>query len=476
MKQLLNRLSEIEIDPKSPFDNDALGRQKYAEILTTVVNSYSETGCVLAINGKWGTGKTTFINMWRALLVQSAYKTLYFNAWESDYMDDPLVALVSEVRGLNADDGKFKNVAANVGKIVLSAVSSTVVSVLKNKFGVDCDAINDTLKAANDVGEKCLDDYAEQKKTFKEFKGSLQSFIADNAGEKPVVFFIDELDRCRPDYSVKVLERIKHLFDLPNIIFVLSVNKKQLGHAIQGFYGTSSLDADDYLRRFIDLEYDLPKPNMEEFIKYLYNQHGFDDFLNNDERRQYFGREDEPGEFRATATQFAELCHLDLRTLDRIFTISRITLQEMNSNNYLLPDVLFVLCLMKIKYPDIYRGIVNKSYKVQELLNAIEMDILKDHLEKSKRHPYERRLEYTIGTLLFNYNNPYYDDIVDQTFVGKDTDKENQKEFPFTSTKLNHEKLNDAFNWCSNSHREKIRMGLKFSTDRIDILNELKVN
>lgn len=178
MKQLLNRLSEIEIDPKSPFDNDALGRQKYAEILTTVVNSYSETGCVLAINGKWGTGKTTFINMWRALLVQSAYKTLYFNAWESDYMDDPLVALVSEVRGLNADDGKFKNVAANVGKIVLSAVSSTVVSVLKNKFGVDCDAINDTLKAANDVGEKCLDDYAEQKKTFKEFKGSLQSFYS----------------------------------------------------------------------------------------------------------------------------------------------------------------------------------------------------------------------------------------------------------------------------------------------------------
>lgn len=476
MKQLRNRLSEIEIDPESPFANDALDRQKHAEILTSVVNSYSETGCVLAINGKWGTGKTTFVNMWRALLIQNGYKTLYFNAWESDYMDDPLVALISEIRGLNADDTKFKDVVANVGKIVLSAASSTVISVLKNRFGLDCNVIKDTIEAAKDVGEKCLDDYAEQKKTFEEFKDNLQSFIADNAGEKPVVFFVDELDRCRPDYSVKVLERIKHLFDIPNVVFVLSVNKKQLGHAIQGFYGTSSLDADDYLRRFIDLEYDMPKPNMKEFIKYLYIQHGFDDFLLSQERQQYFGREDEPGEFRATAAQFAELCNLDLRTLDRIFTISRITLQEMNINNYLLPDVLFVLCMMKIKYPGIYRNIVGKSYKVQELLNAIETNILKDYLEKRKSDPYEKRLEFTVGTLIYNYNNPYYEDMVDQTFVGKDTDKENQKDFPFSSTKLNHEKLNEVFNWCSNNHREKIRMGLKFSTDRIDLLNALRTD
>lgn len=101
-----------------------------------------------------------------------------------------------------------------------------------------------------------------RRKPLRNLRAACSRFIADNAGEKPVVFFIDELDRCRPDYSVKVLERIKHLFDLPNIIFVLSVNKKQLGHAIQGFYGTSSLDADDYLRRFIDLESLVSKENL----------------------------------------------------------------------------------------------------------------------------------------------------------------------------------------------------------------------
>ena len=66
---------------------------------------------------------------------------------------------------------------------------------------------------------------------------------ADNAGEYPVIFFVDELDRCNPRYAVAVLERIKHLFEIPNIIFVLAINKKELSNAIQGYYGSSKIDS-----------------------------------------------------------------------------------------------------------------------------------------------------------------------------------------------------------------------------------------
>jgi tRNA A37 threonylcarbamoyladenosine biosynthesis protein TsaE len=54
--------SEIKIDHKNPFSNCKLGRQKYSVVLTNIINSYP-VGFVLALNNKWGTGKTTFIKM-----------------------------------------------------------------------------------------------------------------------------------------------------------------------------------------------------------------------------------------------------------------------------------------------------------------------------------------------------------------------------------------------------------------------------
>ena len=91
-----------------------------------------------------------------------------------------------------------------------------------------------------------LEKYSEQKATLDDFKKNIQTFVADNAGEHPVIFFVDELDRCNPHYAVAVLERIKHLFEIPNIIFVLAINKKELSNAIQGYYGSSKIDSNEY--------------------------------------------------------------------------------------------------------------------------------------------------------------------------------------------------------------------------------------
>jgi len=473
MSILKNRLKEVEIDLENPFLHDALGREKYAEILTSVVNTYSYSGCVLAIDGKWGTGKTTFVNMWKAYMDNHGYKTIYFNAWESDYMEDPLIALVSELQILNDDKEAISKVAANVGKIVIAAGLSAIKGVLKAKLGIDGEIIKDTIDQAKEVGMKSLDEYVEEKSTFEDFKSSLVEFVADNAREKPIVFFIDELDRCRPDYAVKVLERIKHLFDIPNIVFVLSINKRQLGYAIQGYYGTANMDAEDYLRRFIDLEYELPKPNMQEFSKYLYDEYGFDSFLSSPQRLQYFRRGEEPEEFRTTAAKLAETCRLDLRTQDRVFAICRLSLEALKDNNYLMPDVLYILCLLKVKYGEVYTGIKTKSYSVQELIDALESTVLKDYKQDSERNSFEKIMEYSFAALISNYNHPYYESIVDKTFVGQDSEKENQKEYPFKVTKLDKEKLNEAFDWVINHSNEKMHMGLKFSLDRIDLLSPL---
>ena len=469
---LNNRLKDIEVNPENPFVNDALGRKRYAEILTSIVDAYGHSGCVLAICGKWGSGKTTFVKMWKAHLDHSGYKTIYFNAWESDYTTDPIVALVSELRSLNSDRNSISKITANIGRILLATGSSAIKSVLKNKVGIDCEVVNEALDEAKDIGIKSIEKYSEEKASLEDFKKSLSEYIADNASGKPVVYFVDELDRCRPDYAVKVLERIKHLFDIPDIIFVLSINKKQLECAIQGFYGTAKLDAEDYLRRFIDLEYELPKPNMKDFSQLLYKEYGFDDFLSSKERLMFFLREDEPTEFKVMASKIAEICQLDLRTQDRVFAICRVVLESMKANNYLLPDVLYLLCLLKVRYNDVYSGIRAKTYTVQALLDAIESTVFKDyHRGGSRSSTYDRSLEYTIATLLANYNKPYNGDVVDATFVGDSTDNKDQKNYPINVKKLNKEKLNEALNWVINNHNEKMHMGLEFSLDRIDLLN-----
>ena len=77
---------EVEIVPEAPFKEDKLNREQLAPILTTIADVYSDSGAVLAIDGEWGSGKTTFVMMWRQYLINNGYKTLYFNAWETDFI------------------------------------------------------------------------------------------------------------------------------------------------------------------------------------------------------------------------------------------------------------------------------------------------------------------------------------------------------------------------------------------------------
>ena len=82
----------------------------------------------------------------------------------------------------------------------------------------------------------------------------------------PLVIAIDELDRCRPSYAVELLEIAKHFFSVDNIVFVLAIDKAQLSHAIKAVYG-NDFDASGYLRRFIDLDFQLPKPEQTDFTE-----------------------------------------------------------------------------------------------------------------------------------------------------------------------------------------------------------------
>ena len=266
------RFEEIDIIPDNPFANCKLGRERYAKILEQILSKGSD-GCVMSLNGSWGTGKTTFVKMWQQMLENEGYTTLFFNAWEHDYITDPIVGLIGELSNISPKEKTKKHLASIkkiASKLFLRIVPTIGKQITEHYLGEEvADAVSEALDEGTDIFKSEIEKYQEESNGIKAFRTSLQKFAECCDEEHPLVFFIDELDRCNPNFAVKVLERIKHLFAVPHVIFVLSIDKKQLANSVRGFYGSDRIDADEYLRRFIDIEYFLPKPDYNSFINYV---------------------------------------------------------------------------------------------------------------------------------------------------------------------------------------------------------------
>lgn len=281
------RLEEIKVDKKNPYCEEILGRKIPGDVLLQLVKSFSE-GFVMALNGKWGSGKTTFVNMWQQQMNNEGYETIYYNSWENDYISDPLIGLIAEFKKKTQTGGekrieKYTNI---VRKISFSMVPSLLALMVKHFTGIpteDLDkVIKDGSKEAMDLLNKSVDNYIKQQESITEFKKALSEYVNDITPNKPLIFIIDELDRCKPDFAVKTLERIKHLFTVKNVVFVLSIDHEQLCHSVRGYYGSDKIAADDYLRRFIDYQFDLPTGDSDKLIEKVFERFEFDKTIVND--------------------------------------------------------------------------------------------------------------------------------------------------------------------------------------------------
>ena len=266
------KLKSKEIVPNSenPFECDLLNRKQYADVLSQIVKN-TEDGFTLSINADWGYGKTTFVKMWDAMLQSEGYKTIYFNAWESDFVSEPMLALIDGLRNTTFDqDFAFEQ------RQQLSATVDTIIGITRAIPVIKI--IGDVGKAVKDGVDQCIEDTNDFQRTqslqslVAEFKERLSNYAKTISKDKPLIIFVDELDRCRPDYAVQMLERIKHFFAIDNIIFVLSVDKKVLCKSIEAVYGGLKIDTEAYLRRFVDIEFDLPEPEIDLFAKALFDQ------------------------------------------------------------------------------------------------------------------------------------------------------------------------------------------------------------
>ncbi|HEY5370817.1 MAG TPA: P-loop NTPase fold protein [Hanamia sp.] len=396
--------NDIVIDPEQPFKNDALKRENYAKILSRIISTYAD-GFVLAINNEWGTGKTTFVKMWQQQMINDGFQTLYFNAWENDFEPNPLIALVAELKNLIKPQTKeeFKSLLQK-GAVITKNVLPHLVKALAARY-VDTEvllnAIEDTTKGATEILNDEIKEYAAKKNGLKEFRASLSKFVEATKGDKPIVFIIDELDRCRPNYAVELLEQVKHFFSVPGIVFVLSIDKVQLGHAVRGVYGNDRIDADEYLRRFIDIEYSIPNPDTKLFCKYLYNYFDFQLFFFSENRNRHLQFRSDAETIITVSSSLFEKASLSLRQQEKIFAHVRLGLNFSTSNQYIFPSLYLVLIFIKTFYSDFYINMKLKKLSLEELIKGFYEVIPKGiHVDYSR---YFIEVEASLTCMYYNY-------------------------------------------------------------------------
>jgi len=398
---------DLDIPETEPFKFCQLDRSQYAAVLTEVVRTYSD-GFVLSLNNQWGTGKTTFIKMWNVYLQTKEFKTIYFNAWENDFDNNPLVALMAELETLTkGDDSTFKALtqkAAVIGKNILPALIKAITAKYIDP-GVFSDVLTSATEGATEILDEEIKAYSEKKKGLIEFRTELEKYVKENIEGKPLVLIIDELDRCRPNYAVQLLEQIKHFFNVPGIVFVLSIDKEQLGNAVKGVYGSEQLNSDEYLRRFIDIEFVLPDPEKGKFTKYLYNYYEFGKYFTAEERKKY--RRD--GNDSESLLEFAILLFdnvkINLRQQEKVFAHARIALNSFGHNQRLFPILFIFLIFVRDFQPKFYKRLVDRKDSPQTIINELKA-ILPANLLSER----PRAFQFLEALLVLFYNN-YYQEI-----------------------------------------------------------------
>jgi len=288
------------VDPDSPWARDKLKRKAVADYLTPVIASIRQP-FVVSLHSPYGTGKTFFLECWKHDLEQQGFKTVLFNAWETDFSQDALSAFMASMKcQLGGDDeGTKKNfielaksasgfarakllpvlVKAAARKLVGSEGMEEIAEGL-GQFGVDESDLASLLSssavealAAQEAAEASMDDF---KQLLKKIAADLvvvklgegEELTDEQQGKQKLIIFVDELDRCRPIYAVEVLECIKHLFAVEGIVFVLAVDDEQMKSAIASTYGLR-LDGEGYLRKFIDWQYNIPEAEPYQYAAFL---------------------------------------------------------------------------------------------------------------------------------------------------------------------------------------------------------------
>lgn len=407
---------EVELYEQGFDEPDILERKKAGTALSDLVNRIDDP-IVIALDGKWGTGKSYFLKRWvgaHSLEHRERCTTVFFDAFAHDYLNDPLPALVSALaerlpQTKDKQIRKVKNAAFKLAK-PLARIGLSLAT-----FGAN-EALNELGDAiAGAVGDEAksgLENFWVTEESRQAAMIDLRSEIGrlatpnDESGiGSSVVIVIDELDRCRPDYALEVLEVIKHFFSVPHLHFVLGVNLDALENSVRARYG-EKIDAKSYLKKFINITLELPSvsgsehpktPATKSYLDYLIGEMGIPEHIG--------------GPLRKQVEVISKSNSVSLREIGKI--VSSVSLvsqdvlrQDRKPSEWI--EVMNDLIIAKVVCPDLYPKFLNATISDDELVSyfgATERAIQQDIEDGEYNNDYDPAIFWRFYTWTFIVNN-----------------------------------------------------------------------
>ncbi|MEN4938026.1 P-loop NTPase fold protein [Stenotrophomonas sp. TWI1151] len=398
---LLTKLPQHTPHKSDVWGLDPLERRACAETLTSLIKGMTKS-YVIGLYGHWGSGKTVFLQQLELELEAIKVPVVRVDAWRSDFLSDPLVALVDAINRRQAQEAAVTGAAlARSGDELLEA--SLTMALPLAEIGSAASAVatpgwaaaGAALKGVITMAKEIVTKRVEASNDLREGIKKARDFLTKRDREspmgpviKPLVVIIDELDRCRPDYAVRMLERIKHFFDIHGVVFVIASDGKNLPSAVRSQYGPG-VNGEEYLRKFFDYEYMLPEPTAQQFVAILFESFGWrnivpegnmlydqgfgsrnaiDEFLSGIRvRDRRFDYSDAFGAF----PEMAAWLGLKLRDQAQAFTLVDVYLRTRGEQEVAFPHLAVFLACLRFGREEKYRAIIRNPV-VENILK--EMD------------------------------------------------------------------------------------------------------
>lgn len=383
MRLFVPELQIGDLDGFTP-ETDIFGRKEIADGLSHLVATVTDP-MVVAIDAQWGAGKTVFLKQWAGELRKAGFPVIYFDAFKSDYLEDPFAAIAAEILELVAErkmaatpaGKRFRAKALDASKIILRTTLRAGVKIATMN-ALDTEHLEEVGKVLgkelSDLEDRYLGEVItkqkENKATIEAFRDALSglpALLAIAEGQaRPLILIIDELDRCRPNFALSLLERMKHFFSVTNVHFVLSAHLDQLRNSVSAAYG-ANIDSQTYLQKFIHLTVSLRETGRHEheltprrFIAYLVRA------LEIPGNSEHYVR---------LILHVAEAQNLSLRTLERIMGNLALALATIPPRHFAPPPIIAGLCILKVTRPAAYERALRNSLGWTEASLALELDV-----------------------------------------------------------------------------------------------------
>ncbi len=271
---------------------DHLSRQPYIDLLKSIIANQcnNPAGYSFAIDGEWGCGKTWILNELEKQLADDGskkYLIFHYNAWENDFYDEPLVAILSVmIEKLNTVikqktlcgsvlDELIKDVSYDLLNVI-SAIGKLVAQIeikksIKNKI-----CFFKRVKEGRNISSKDINKFS----SLQNILQVVRENITKLSKKFHIVLVVDELDRCLPEYAIKVLERIHHICSEMPVIQIIAINKQNLADSIAKVFGKdyshdkelstwTNLFCESYLQKFVDMIIPLPNGELDKRLEVL---------------------------------------------------------------------------------------------------------------------------------------------------------------------------------------------------------------